>query len=956
MINDIAKDIIKLCNVNKFVETGIHHGETLGTVIGWFSELYDDFRKKDVPGKYTIFDVDLVKEYYDKAKENYAQHNKNVSIANESSENFLKRLINEGAFTEEDNCMFYLDAHWYSYWPLRNEIEEILKLKKAIILIDDFHTPGRSFGYDTYHGTRLGLNYIKDLIQNKTNYIYYAAIANRDNRGMGIIFLGYDDNALEVALRCLPLIKENLTDKSVSLLGKYSRILLLETEPRGVHSDIFTQFYGNYLDGCFSSCEVITFGYNKGANIYLRANENFNTVIQALPINWIPDVCIVPNSPFNLIPSGIEQSPFPTVYIAYDWDCQVYTARTFAESVDVSLAFGEFAQKSLQNLGANNINVFYPHGTIKGTFSLTPKKIQDREYDILYTALIDDVNHRDRSEWILRLCQFAEKHKYKVQIVPYTTFLNYMELTQNSKLVFSHQRFGEMTPRIYEAASQGTVTIDTGSETRKYFVPHEEYIPVTEEDFEEQIKKYLENKDLLQTMSNKVYKKALDSFDTGFFLKDLLDKARSSSNKVSSRILNSMPQSEKHIRMGEMYYYSFFHAIRNNNLSIDKYVDLLGKSIFEFKKAIDLEPTPRGMLNMAVAEASLYLWIYKTYKMNSNFKKILSTFETLISSYPFYAMTYYYLGLINFQFDRSKEALDMFTKALGVFDDPKYQIDPWCIYLPNFDFDPKKTFAFEKPLNSILCMDNKNEANTHIKILYQAMTLYYLSILYEMTGQIHNSVKALVESHNLYPHSSAVALQAARKLAVLGFKDESIQMYKKAVELFPLDVDLRIEYIKTLYVYQIDREIPTEIKNVFTLSKTITTYKDKITLLNDIMKNLTRFQSVPNYSHDFYKETILDQWLETLHNYLKLEPKNLKLVIRMIDIWRETGRTDKIVEILEDYVHKHLAIENIDNTMRLTIIDIYRYLQTTSESQTKAFQEKLYRLKSFLTIIGIPIN
>jgi len=54
MINIIAKEIIKLFNVNKFVETGIHHGETLGAAVDWFSELYEDFKRRDNSGRYTI--------------------------------------------------------------------------------------------------------------------------------------------------------------------------------------------------------------------------------------------------------------------------------------------------------------------------------------------------------------------------------------------------------------------------------------------------------------------------------------------------------------------------------------------------------------------------------------------------------------------------------------------------------------------------------------------------------------------------------------------------------------------------------------------------------------------------------------------------------------------------------------------------------------------------------------
>ena len=201
---------------------------------------------------------------------------------------------------------------------------------------------------------------------------------------------------------------------------------------------------------------------------------------------------------------GIEHAPFPTVYIAYDWDYQVHTARTFVESADLTLVFGDFARKALHDLGANNIEIFYPHGAVKDSFSLSPKKIKDRKYDILYTTFVDDVIHPDRSAWIHKLCELSEK--YKVKIVSHASATDYRELLQDSKLAFSHQRFGEMSIRIYEYSSQGTVTVETGAEAGKYFIPNEEYIPVTKENIEMQVKKYLGNEDLLQEMSEKLIK------------------------------------------------------------------------------------------------------------------------------------------------------------------------------------------------------------------------------------------------------------------------------------------------------------------------------------------------------------------------------------------------------------------------------------------------------------------
>jgi hypothetical protein len=41
--------------------------------------------------------------------------------------------------------LFFLDAHWYDYWPLLDEIELITsKVPRCVIIIDDFQVPGRN--------------------------------------------------------------------------------------------------------------------------------------------------------------------------------------------------------------------------------------------------------------------------------------------------------------------------------------------------------------------------------------------------------------------------------------------------------------------------------------------------------------------------------------------------------------------------------------------------------------------------------------------------------------------------------------------------------------------------------------------------------------------------------------------------------------------------------------------
>lgn len=74
-----------------------------------------------------------------------------------SSADVLHSLFIQG------RCCFYLDAHWEEYWPLRDELEAIRLMNKpdSVIIIHDCKVPGHPWGFDSYGGVNLDLDYVK---------------------------------------------------------------------------------------------------------------------------------------------------------------------------------------------------------------------------------------------------------------------------------------------------------------------------------------------------------------------------------------------------------------------------------------------------------------------------------------------------------------------------------------------------------------------------------------------------------------------------------------------------------------------------------------------------------------------------------------------------------------------------------------------------------------------------
>ena len=61
-----------------------------------------------------------------------------------------------------NNPMFYLDAHWYDYMPLPDELATIAnQCQRGIIIIDDFLIPDHpEYLYDEYPGARIDLEMV----------------------------------------------------------------------------------------------------------------------------------------------------------------------------------------------------------------------------------------------------------------------------------------------------------------------------------------------------------------------------------------------------------------------------------------------------------------------------------------------------------------------------------------------------------------------------------------------------------------------------------------------------------------------------------------------------------------------------------------------------------------------------------------------------------------------------
>jgi tetratricopeptide (TPR) repeat protein len=701
----------------------------------------------------------------------------------------------------------------------------------------------------------------------------------------------------------------------------------------------------NYLERNTEGHEIITFGYNEGVDIRINTEDGFEKVVENLPHGWIPHCCILWEVDWNLLPRGIENAPFPTIAIPWDWDYDVPLSKNCAELTDLLIAFGDFEQEALQTMTGSKVEKFYSVGIMEKYFSPHPKKIKDRKYDILYTTGISDTEKLDRSQWILKLCELSDK--YHVNIDEHSpNFDGYIDLLRDSKLVLSHHRFGSMSGRILDAGAQGTVTLETGSEVEKHFVPDKEYIPVNDENIFEQIDKYLGNQELLQEMSDRVYSKVIREYEARKrfvrFL-EFLDKTLKS--RKSFKKVNTFTEYERYIRRGEIYFYSFFRA--TSYFIVNSGNKLIETSIEEFKKAVDIEPTPRAMTNLAIAHVTYDLLDNRKEFLKDRIPVDIDLFKKVIASYPSYVMAYYNLGLFQMRINDYKEARNTFSVIVKLFEDGKSQLDPWCLH--NRDFDLFNNLL-RKSLNHnllLFCKGEKDKAMNKMRDLYHAATLFFISLIDENEGAINKVLESLLEAHSLYPESGLIAMNVAKRLYLLGYRKESLNMYEKAISLLPLQIDLRIEYMKILHSYHMNTDAMNELENALKITSRITMLKEKTAILEALREEYAS----SGYSYNLGNERFLNDVAKLLYTFLKKDPQNLTLISRIIDVWYELGRVDKMFEVVEYFISNYSDKTRINYTSHDRLAEICKKLQQACYIREKTLKEKCNNLEIIINTL-----
>jgi len=135
-------------NITNCVETGTYLGDSTLA----FSRIFD-----------CVDSIELNDDFYQRAKNKFAGNMKINLHYGDSAE--LIKFVSE--IRKDKTTLFYLDAHWNDFWPLRDEIIGISKTHKdnCVIVIDDFKVPNRpEIFFDFYGSKECSYEYVKDAL------------------------------------------------------------------------------------------------------------------------------------------------------------------------------------------------------------------------------------------------------------------------------------------------------------------------------------------------------------------------------------------------------------------------------------------------------------------------------------------------------------------------------------------------------------------------------------------------------------------------------------------------------------------------------------------------------------------------------------------------------------------------------------------------------------------------
>ena len=190
---EMTREILTRCRIERIVETGTFFGNTT-----------EFFAQTGLP----VLTVEVVPEWAERARGRLARW-KNVDQRVGKSVDVLAELA-RADIDHDRPTLFYLDAHWKEYLPLREEAQlAIGAFPKAVLMIDDFEVPDDpGYKFDDYGpGRRLDLAYLQSVGLPPLSIFFPSTSSEQEGGARRGCVVVTADPALAGVLETIPLLR-----------------------------------------------------------------------------------------------------------------------------------------------------------------------------------------------------------------------------------------------------------------------------------------------------------------------------------------------------------------------------------------------------------------------------------------------------------------------------------------------------------------------------------------------------------------------------------------------------------------------------------------------------------------------------------------------------------------------------------------------------------------------------
>lgn len=513
----------------------------------------------------------------------------------------------------------------------------------------------------------------------------------------------------------------------------------------------------------------------------LEKVRHFNQILDYLPDSWEPDLVLLWDPAYQVIPPGIEECPYPTALIPGDWNLAFGNTLQTARSVDAVFADGRLGP-ILRRDGLRAVYLWSAFAFDDQSIYRDPT--HERNIDVCFIGYLDPGIHPERGRYLKQLLDLQDRYHISVRYGVWGEA--YRRALNQSRIVFNYTICQVLNIRAYEAPACGALLFIEASncEARQIFEDGVSCVFYNEENLIDRLCYYLEHEDERAAIAEAGYQAIQDhSYEKHF--KQLLDLIPEMlKHRPQQRlVLVQTPQQRRLHAINQIASSGFVHAHHASVYLQELWQELAAsiqeERIWEFN----------ALLVMLFPHIDKHQGLHSVFdvpleKLRQGFKKILQLApDNPIISYHF-AFCCEYLG-------HNTQALSAYYYTLESFDRlVEEPVQPWAAYqnfiLP-FNTSGRGTdqLAFEWERVSYESIEQGFAVEPQYRKLITSAIWEHIARIYIRQNSYEEAWRAFESAYRYFPRA-VLLLEMCCLVHPLQRPEKFIPLFKETLALQPM--------------------------------------------------------------------------------------------------------------------------------------------------------------------------